>query len=150
MNLKIVKELPPNIEKIKQSGLIPDSLAVFAYGDIVYNPSGQEIPADLIYHEDIHRQQQEFFASPEIWWDKYLFDKNFRQEQEVEAYASQINWIKKHLGTRMYEYMLNSCATALSSPMYGLNLTKSQAHTLIRLKAKGNESTRTTKKSSTE
>ena len=93
--VKIVPGYPPNYEVIKQY-LNPPLQAVFPYGDKIFNPSGQEIPEDILFHESIHRKQQESFGTADLWWDKYLIDRKYRLMCEVEAYGEQLKWLKGH------------------------------------------------------
>lgn len=139
-NRAIIKETwPPNIAEIKQHFDLEAHdrtfKPVFAYGDTIFNPHQIVIPPDVEYHEMVHLEQQKLFVSPDFWWLKYCLDSNFRQSQEVEAYAAQLVFIKKHI-PKAYREALDELASHLSSPMYRLNLTKYQAETLIRKKVK--------------
>lgn len=129
--IKIKQEYPPNIEEIKRY-LETNQDTIYAYGSFVYNPSGKEIPPDVLTHENVHSQQQKNFASPELWWSKYLIDREFRKQEEVEAFAKQWRWIKPYLPSQGVKDALNEFAQLLSSPLYDLDLTHSQAETLIR------------------
>ena len=131
--MDIVKDYPPNYREILASGLKPPDNAVFCYGNKIYNPSGKEIPADTIYHESIHFEQQG--KSPDLWWIKYCYDQEFRQEMEIDAYARQWNYIKLHI-PKASQDALDDFSDSLASPMYGLLISNHQAKTLIRLKAK--------------
>lgn len=129
--MQIKNSFPPNIDQIRLAGLRPDRGAVFAYGDIIYNPSGGEIPADIIFHENVHAEQQANYTSPDVWWAYYLGDREFRKKQEVEAYYKQWQFVKKHV-PKIGDEMVDNYADILSSPMYNLDITKYQALTLIR------------------
>jgi hypothetical protein len=121
---------PPNWNEIKLN-FNPPEKAFFPYYPDIYNLSGEKIPEDIIYHEKVHLWQQQAFPSPDIWWTKWIWDKQFRQEQEIEAFARQVEWIKKHINNKAYKDCLNECAENLSKN-YKLGITKSQAATLIR------------------
>ena len=127
--MKIKNCPPPNWEEIKRFN--PPEDAVFPYGNVIYNPSGKEIPPDIQFHEQIHLNQQKKFPSPDVWWTKWLVDKNFRQEQETQAFALQVQWIKKHINDKAYKDCLEECAGNLSKN-YKLGITKSEAETMIR------------------
>lgn len=133
--MEIINGFPPNYAKIK-GVLNPPKDAVFAYGDVIYNPSKGEIYPDLYVHEQTHQKQQKDFGNVELWWNKYLLDKDFREKMEVEAYAVQYIFVKERIPARGAKECLESLAFALSSPMYGLQLTYQQAETKIRHKAK--------------
>jgi hypothetical protein len=127
--MKIATEYPPNYQEIIASGLKPRGTTIFCWGDTIFNPSGQEIPKDIIVHEEVHSKQQGQF--PQVWWTKYLYDKNFRLDQELEAYHTQLQWIKKEI-PKAYKEALNEFAEHLSSPIYNLSISHYQASTLIR------------------
>ena len=92
--MKIVNEKPPIFDKIVKAGMSPSlDSTIFTYGDTIYNPSGRPIPDHLIAHEARHFKQQG--NDPAAWWDKYLVDKEFRFEQEAEAYANQYKFLCK-------------------------------------------------------
>lgn len=120
---------PPNYSLIT-TVLTPDPGAIFCYGDTIYSPSGRTPPEDIEHHESIHSKQQG--ANPNGWWERYLTDVDFRLSQELEAYAAQVNFIKKHMGAKAAKDCLDECARNLASPAYALNLTKHQAETRIR------------------
>lgn len=130
--MKIVNEYPPNYKSINPP---KEFKPVFAYGDIIYNPHNLTIPEDVLHHEQVHSKQQRSYTSPQLWWSRYLIDKIFRQEQEVEAFAAQLNFIRAEIPKAVKE-ALDEYAGQLSSPLYNLGITKYQAETLIRLKAK--------------
>lgn len=132
--MEIVNEYPPNYQLIKTWFDLKDYTPVFAYGSVIYNPHKLEIPEDLIFHESIHSTQQKAYSSPEFWWMKYCIDSHFRKEQEVEAYAGQLNFIRKHI-PKAYEEALDDFASILSSSMYNLDISFHQARTAIRLSA---------------
>ena len=120
---------PPNFEEIKRFN--PPKKAFFPYYPDIYNPSGKEIPEDILYHEIVHLKQQQKFPSPDIWWTKWIYDSEFRQEQEIEAFANQCRFIKKHINDKAYKDCLNECAENLAKN-YKLGIDKSETETLIR------------------
>lgn len=128
--MKVVKDFPPNFSEIK-SVLNPDSTMVYTYGNIVYNPSGGEIPADIEYHETIHQKQQSFYTDPSFWWALYLNDKRFRLEQELEAFYGQWQFVKRSLPSKIAEECLDELAFNLSK-LYNLAINRHQAKTLLR------------------
>lgn len=147
VKVRVVNKYPPNYELIKVT-IDPPEHTVFCYGPIIYNPSGRELTADLIFHESVHAKQQR--NDPDAWWAKYISDLDFRYEQELEAYGLQYDFAKKSFDkaqeeataegkrlsfskTRMLSDMLDVMADALAGEAYGFTLTKHQAHTRIRL-----------------
>lgn len=128
--MRIVKDYPPNYNEI-QSALNPDNTMIFCFGDTVYNPTGKEIPEDILFHESIHVRQQSQFAYPELWWNKYLHSKSFRISQEVEAYYEQWQWVRKHYPLKASEECLTELASNLAK-LYNVGISPSQAQTIIR------------------
>jgi hypothetical protein len=132
--MKERKAYPPNYAAIKAALPLGTSKPFFAYGSILYNPHKLEIPEDVWIHEATHQAQQQLFTSPDLWWQQYLLDKQFRQSQELEAFAAQYAFIKR-LMPRAAKDALFEYAENLSSPMYGLGLTHLKAESMIRLRA---------------
>lgn len=130
-NMQIIKEYPPNYAKIKEILNPPDTVC-FTYGSTIYNPSGNEIKDDLLIHEQVHEKQQ---TNPEEWWDRYLIDKDFRLEQELEAYATQYNWIKERENDVISKLYLEFFAKQLFE-LYKIDLLYPQCLTKIRRKGK--------------
>lgn len=130
MSVKILNKFPPNYEEICRI-ITPPSNAIFAWYDTIYQPNKEEIPADIAYHESIHCQRQKKYPLPEIWWTKWIHSKEFRQEEEVIAFAAQLKFIKQYYPNRAVKEALSEMAENLSKN-YKLNLTFHQAETIIR------------------
>ncbi len=128
----IIKETyPPNYKELNQVlGPLAPHKPVFTYGDVIYNPFGREITPDIEYHEKIHSKQQGQY--PEVWYYKYLYDKKFRLEQEIEAYGFQYLYAKKHVSGKLLEWVRKNMAEALSGAAYGNLLSYGQAESKIR------------------
>lgn len=127
--MKVVNDWPPNIEIIRKTlPNAPLANAVFAYGNILYNPGRNFISEDLMVHEETHETQQFEFGGPEKWWDKYLYDRSFRLSQEVEAYANQYVYIRGIYSRQVARKFLVKIAKDLSGPLYdhivGFDLAK--------------------------
>ena len=115
--MKIVQEQPPiRIEADKVFRLPPG--AIFTYGDVIYNPSGNPIDLPLYKHEEVHSKQQG--DTPDIWWVRYLNDNAFRISQEIPAYQAQYKEAKKYIKDRnQLASFAMALAKDLSSAMYG-------------------------------
>ena len=74
--MKVLNQKPPNWDFLLSFFPITDArfTPLFPWGDIIYNPTGVEIPEDILFHEEIHAEQQKAFANPELWWTKYCYD----------------------------------------------------------------------------
>lgn len=116
MNINI--GYPPNIEKIKNAFPIRSN-TIFTYGDTIYAPMLRgQLPPDIIAHEEIHARQQG--EDPEAWWDRYIVDKEFRLNQEVQAYRTQYRFFCRFIKDRGRQFqLLRIIASDLASPLYG-------------------------------
>jgi hypothetical protein len=126
--VRIVVDRPPNYDAIVRAfGTLPPGV-IFAYGDAVYSPSGEELPPDLVAHEQVHLRQQAAVGGPEPWWSRYLAEPTFRLEQELEAYRVQIAF---HTDRPSRRACLRRVARDLARPMYGRIVTAEQARRLL-------------------
>lgn len=130
--MKIKHKLPPNYDKIIEHIPAVEGMkgVVFTYGDVLYVPNGQDIPSDLMKHEETHVVQQMDIGVDE-WWDKYLTNPNFRIRQEVEAYQAQYAYVIENYNRAGRRAILQRIAKDLSRPMYGSLVTKEEAARLI-------------------
>ncbi len=128
--MKIINKLPPIYNKIIKSDLKPNKYTIYTYGDVIYNPNNLNIPDDLIVHESIHSRQQ--IHNVDEWWNKYLLNKEFRLNQELEAYVAQYRFICMKVKDRNQrnKILLDIC-NILSSEIYGNIITSSIARKLI-------------------
>jgi hypothetical protein len=132
--MKIANELPPIFDDLIAGGMQPGPNTLYTYGDIIFNPSGKDIPEDIIVHEEVHMKQQG--DNPDYWWSRFIDDQYFRIEQEVEAYAVQYRFIcKKHKDRNQRHRILMHFAQVLSSPIYGNVIGTMSAYQMIKKKA---------------
>ncbi len=131
--MKLSIENPPNYEDIKSVLNVEGTGAIFCYGDTIYN-APKDLRPDLIVHEEVHSKQQGQY--PQAWWYKYLTDRYFRLDQELEAYSTQYKFVKKYLNNRLLKAALSDMARALSSEIYGSIIEYKQAESKIRNLAK--------------
>lgn len=127
--MQISNKFPPNYAQLKS--FITDEHPIFTYGDTVYAPYHEKIPDDVLEHEKVHIEQQKLYTSPDIWWNKYILDRDFRLSQELEAFAKQYQWIR-NISKQAGKASLIELAGNLSSPLYRLNLTYGQAEKMIK------------------
>lgn len=130
-----VRDLPPNYEKIaialpsaQQPGVL------FAWGKIIYNPSGVSIPIWLRAHEGVHgRRQLAFEGGVEDWWDRYIEDSKFRMAEELPAHRAEFLTFCKYEKDEQKQYhFLNALADRLIGPLYGGSLDFKEAKKAIR------------------
>lgn len=144
---KIIVGTPPVWDSVCQwLGFLPMS-ALFTYGDTIYNPGSNPIPDQLIVHEQVHMVQQyrERAASnnprlepmnPALWWGKFLRDKDFRYQEESEAYGAQYAWLCKQVkGTEQHLEILMQLSRILAGPLYGSELGFQDAMRMIKSKS---------------
>lgn len=132
--MKVIKGLPQNIELIKR--FLPiNKQTIFCFGDTIYAQEHDELPPDLIVHEEVHSKQQEAFGSVENWWLKYVTDAKFRFEQELDAYAVQYRWLKDKMPAKGQKEALVSFGQELALPQYQLYYTSNELSSKIRNRA---------------
>ena len=120
---------PPNIESIR--AVLPVSENnIFAYGGVIYNPGGRELPPWLIEHEQVHFRQQGW--RPARWWKKFLKDPVFRLKQELEAHRAEYQcYCFLVLDRNSRAMALSQISRRLAAPMYGGIISIGEARRLI-------------------
>lgn len=68
----------------------------------------------LLVHEKVHCKQQVAYKSKKAWLFRYVTNKKFRLEQELEAYKKERTYYKK----KGFHYSKINIAKALSSSSY--------------------------------
>lgn len=133
--MKIEKDLPPNIADIEKvfPGVTARSFKgiFFAYGNVIYNPSGKVIPPELLAHEMVHSIQTENACGPERWWLAYLEDKNFRKSVEIEAHRVEYEYVQLHSNRAFRHRAVKLIPARLAGPLYGNLMTTATARRLI-------------------
>ena len=99
-------------------------VTIFVFDKTIY--SNNEIPYDIIHHELQHLRQQQRIGAKN-WILRYLDDKKFRLEQELEAYVIQLKEVKKMNDPNELFNILDECANNISSKLYGSMITKKRA-----------------------
>lgn len=105
--MKVLTLFPPNYAEINRAFKIRGKHVIFAYGDIIYNPSRIVIPPELLAHEAVHGARQN--GNPAAWWDRYITDSHFRLEEEIPAHQAEYQVSRQ----------LKAIAERLSGPLYG-------------------------------
>src|SRR5258706_9764493 len=86
--MRILVEYPPNYVQVTST--FPAAAypgVIFAWGDIIYNPSDIIVTRELVAHEEIHCIQQAGY--PVQWWHRYLDSATFRFDQELPAHQAE-------------------------------------------------------------
>jgi aminoglycoside N3'-acetyltransferase len=127
------KELPPKDiydKAVKLFGANFNKGTTFTIGETIHCKDG--MTEDLLVHEKVHIKQQG--KRYRKWWDKYFNDKEFRLQEELEAYREQYKWVKENIKNRNQQskYLL-FFAESLSGKMYGNLIDKQEALRIIKL-----------------
>lgn len=133
--MKTVIGRPPEWiwERAHKMFKIDDDLTTYAYGDTIFNPAGLRLPIELVAHEEVHGlQQRNTEGGAEGWWIRYFNDPVFRAAQEAEAYGRQYAVLCMRVKDRNQRAIyLHQLAELLSSGMYGVNVSTSDAKKAI-------------------
>tara|TARA_X000000950_G_scaffold281119_1_gene377081 strand:+ start:1037 stop:1432 length:396 start_codon:yes stop_codon:yes gene_type:complete len=127
--MEIIEDFPPNIDEIRQFFPLKGT-EIFAYGNIIYNPSGGHITSELIAHECVHQEQQG--ENVEEWWKKYLTDSSFRYIMELEAHQIEYQvFCDSEKDRNVRAKYLMAVASRLASPLYGRIVSLKEARKQI-------------------
>lgn len=121
------------INKVFPHAIWENGLIVAYYPNIHVGPrSVLTKPKEM--HEFTHLlQQQNYPTGPKGWWERYLSDKDFLLEQEIQAYKVETEWHKKHTKDRNAVHRaIHGNALTLSSSIYGGIISYSEAYKLIK------------------
>lgn len=131
--MKISFDYPPIYEEIKKKFKL-SGREVFTFGDTIYNPAKLQISDHLMIHEETHGEQQKHDDTvAKIWWQRYLQDKEFLLNQEVEAYSNQYKFICNKVKDRNARFRnLHIICQDLAGPMYGNAISYTDAMRRIR------------------
>lgn len=125
--MKVAYAYPPNIDLIRRF-FRPGPGTLFCYGDTIYFPAGGDLPETLHAHEEVHSRRQG--DDPDLWWDRYLQDAEFRLLEEVLAHRAEYRAFQGDRRER--RLFLRSVAARLSGPLYGRMVTFEKAKRLIK------------------
>ncbi|MCH7720425.1 MAG: hypothetical protein IH988_05470 [Planctomycetes bacterium] len=131
--MRIVYDVPPLFDEISARFELPPKGVIFAWGDIIYNPTRVDIPHQLIAHEAVHGRRQA--GDPEGWWRRYLVDNVFRLEEEIHAHiAEYLALMGPTSGRQQRRSALKLTARRLAAPLYGYGplVTRKTAIGLLR------------------
>ncbi len=124
--MKIKIENPPNINEIRKvfGGAVGKEV-IFAWGDTIYNPSGMDIPPELMAHEKVHgdRQRGDVLG----WWRRYLMEPDFRFVEELIAHKVEYQYLLECGNRQQRRRALKTIAKRLSGPLYNRACTFKQA-----------------------
>lgn len=114
----IIVARPPNFDQVLAAFPNADKPGViFAYDGNVYAPSGADIPPALIAHEEVHLRRQKF-TGPDVWWNLYLYDPDFRYYEELLSHAAEFKTLKLGNDRNAGAALLMRTAMRLVAPLY--------------------------------
>lgn len=131
MAMKIIKAYPPNFSLLSKHFPIKGKPGIlYAWGDVLYNPSGVKVTPWVMAHEEVHGMRQ-LPMGLDNWWKWYIGDSPFRLAEELLAHRAEWQSFKtEHVFDpgvfRILNY-LNTISTRLSSPLYGSLLSFEEA-----------------------
>lgn len=133
--MSIVTGDPPNIAEIAAVfPIVAERFRrniYFCYGDTLYNPGGRPIAKQIIAHECCHSLQQADWGI-ENWWGRYLYQRGFSLEQELEAHQIEYaEYCAEGYGRTFRRRYLASVSERLSGPLYNNMVRKAEALRLI-------------------
>jgi hypothetical protein len=145
--MQIVRDRPPLFDLIDKKFNIRGKPVVFAWGTIIYVPSGSlDIAPQVKAHEEVHggRQllyQPQGFPSTlqlsdaeriERWWLRYIADFEFRREEERLAHIAEYRHLCEHAGGRNQRRRhMSIVSSKLSNSLYGPLMNKAQAREVL-------------------
>lgn len=132
--MKIVRDYPPNYPAIAAAFDLRGRKPVFAWWDVLFNPHGIEIGAELMAHEELHSvRQKKFPGGAEAWWRQYIADPRFRLMEELLAHVAEYRaYLETNGATRnVRRAVLAQLAQRIASPLYGRLISVSDAKIAI-------------------
>lgn len=135
--MKIIKAFPPNFSDIAAHFPVKGHTGIlYAFGELLYNPSGYNLMPWLIDHEEVHgkRQLSTYLCdspSPDSvlrWWRRYMNNPRFRLNEEILAHQAEWKSYLKHTSNKtQQQFYLAQMVERLSGPLYGKLITPSEA-----------------------
>ncbi len=126
----ISHERPKIFDKFEHAfGVKWDDGIVIAWDGQIF--SKNEIPPDLLEHEQVHLDQQSALGK-EKWLKAYLRDPKARFEFEKEAYLKQVALIKRVVKQKNNLYLcIREVAQDFCSSLYGYELSLDEAMKIL-------------------
>lgn len=135
--IRVTSEFPPQHIYDRAKELFGDEVdfekgTIFTYGWTIHIFHKDRLDTHLFHHESVHCRQQAKFASPDEWWEKYFTDKQFRKQQEIEAYTRQVRAIKKYVKDKNKRVMyIHYICKDISSSLYGNMMSLEEAQKMF-------------------
>lgn len=93
--MKISTEKPACWDRLEEAfGVLWESGIVVTWNGVIHTRRGEEsLTPDLIVHEQVHLEQQEGL-DPEEFLERFISDKQYRYDLEMEAYTAQVEFLR--------------------------------------------------------
>lgn len=128
--MQIIYDFPPLFDEINIRFHIRGKPVIFAWGDVIYNPSAIVVSPMLIEHETVHAKRQG--NDVEGWWRRYIDDDAFRLQEELLGHMAEYKFLTSRSSNRAERRRaLKQTAKRLALPIYGYSLTTAQATKLL-------------------
>lgn len=96
----------------------PLNKVFFPYrGDTILYPKGLKPPQDIIEHEKVHLESQRKLGYIRWLW-KYITDRKFRYEEELQGYLEQIKAQPRVIRKHKMDDLIEQTASIISSKLY--------------------------------
>lgn len=131
----VSKEKPPVFDRLRErfgGKEWEQSDDVIAWDGVIY--CKHDISPDVFVHEEKHLdQQREYGPGLEAYLERYLTDREFRGEQEAEAFRIQLVFIYDQVPRRPDAAWCKEKFARDLCGLYDLNITHAQALRLLTL-----------------
>jgi len=136
--VRVVYSAPPMIDEIDAVFGVKGKPIIFAWGDRIYNPMAVDVRPELLAHERVHGDRQKLLhvdlaTAVEIWWRRYLFDRDWRLAEEIPAHRAEYDRLVEIHGNNrnVRRQCLAHVALKLAAPLYGKLITVTAAKKAI-------------------
>lgn len=129
--MRIVQDVPPIWDEIDARFDVAGKPVIFAWGDIIYNPTNIDVPASLLAHEMMHgRRQGDDIVG---WWRRYIDEPDFRLVEEIPAHqAEYLAMMQTAQNRNERRRQAKLIARRLSGPLYGRMITSARAMQILK------------------
>lgn len=135
--MKVVRSRPPNYDLIVTAMPVIRGVSnvMFCYGDTIYSPDCEFIPAELLAHEAVHSTRQ-LAMGVDLWWREYLIDAEFRLKEEYLAHRAEYRYLADNGNRDQRRAAAAHVGKRLSSALYGNLINRAQAIKLLKIDAR--------------
>ncbi len=129
--MRVVHDYPPLMDEIDKKFHVRGKPVIYAWGELIYNPTGQTIAPQLLAHEAVHgrRQGSDVFG----WWRRYIDDAAFRLAEEIPAHrAEYLALIGGQPNRHTRRRAMKATARRLAAPLYGVDISRAFAAAVLK------------------